>query len=412
MGRPRGAAREAHPCASAGAASSDVGCLRLSPPSPARTGPTDSRVIVASAHARPCHEGPECAGALWELSGAQGEASRPWRACGHQAWTGVPLHAAPAATPHSRTRSSGSTPASFPAWSASPRSRAWCPGGHRRRWTRRSPSRREQPHPVALRHGPRHNARLVRGPRGPGRGSRARSGRVGTYAPSRPSPPTGRRRPAAPGATRRWRSSGGGAPSHPGSSWAIWLVTGCSRALPNGTPVSARQSAWAVSYGTAVPNCAAAVCLSSGWHPATTPNAASQGERPTRQDRQEPEGRSSWTGPPRVATVRQPRARARNPPGPLAQAPGVRACAPRGMGATIGSVRPPVRCGRTSHTVAGTPVRVDGGSCHRCARLSSQGAKRLGSCWRQGLQGVLARTSWHAITSAAPRGDSSCGRMQ
>src|SRR4029453_2095975 len=72
----------------------------------------------------------------------------------------------------------------------------------------------------------------------------------------------------------------------------------------------------------------------------------------------------------------------------------------------------PVSCWRKSPTSVVPSVRVHDGSCHCCSRVSSHWSKRLSSCWRRVLHCFLARTSSNEITSAAPKGESSCGRMK
>lgn len=120
-----------------------------------------------------------------------------------------------------------------------------------------------------------------------GTAPRARAGRVGTEAPSRPHPKTGRRqRPAATSAMRRSISERDGATSTPVRCSATWCGKVCRRSLPHGPPVRSHKSAWAVSYGTAVTNCAAACCRSRCVHPATTPSASSRGDTPARHARQ------------------------------------------------------------------------------------------------------------------------------
>jgi hypothetical protein len=126
-----------------------------------------------------------------------------------------------------------------------------------------------------LQEGPR--PRVARVSPGPAQDSRALAGRGGPSAPARPRPTTGRRpRPAAPSAPRRLLSSGAGATSHPGRCSATWQGTVGLRALPNGPPGRARTSPWAGSSGTAVPQGAAAWCLSRCWPPATPPQLDDQ----------------------------------------------------------------------------------------------------------------------------------------
>src|SRR5262245_61237547 len=92
-------------------------------------------------------------------------------------------------------------------------------------------------------------------------------GAVGTgryIGPSMPNTKTGRRkRPADPAAMRRSISWRDGVTSNPVSPSATWLVTVGIRSLPQCSPVRSPKSDWAVSYGTAVTNCAAAYCISS-----------------------------------------------------------------------------------------------------------------------------------------------------